>query len=160
MKKIIILTIILSSAFICKSQTRYVLYLDSNYQINSSDTPLPLVAIYGSYNDLLDKPNLSIYLTKTSVPNILSKSTNFTVVDTCFATGKPPVLHIWFDCTSGNLTATLPSYSTFTGYTVVIGKSDATANTLTISGLTFDNVISVQNTCKTLIATPTGWFQN
>lgn len=104
--------------------------------------------------------NDSGYQTATSIHNALSKSANYSIVSTDFASGKPPILHLWVDCTSGSLTATLPSASTFAGYIVVIGKTDATANVLTISGCAYDNKMNIQNSVKEFYSNASTWLQN
>lgn len=96
----------------------------------------------------------------TSPINITSKTANYTIVSGDFAIGKQPVLLLKVDCTAGNLTQTLPSASTFTGYRVTITKTDATANTLTISGLTGDNIIGTQKWSKEALSDGTNWIQN
>ena len=45
-----------------------------------------------------------------------------------------------FDCTSGNLTATLPVASTFTGPHLTVKKVDATGNTLMLAGNGTDTI--------------------
>ena len=45
-----------------------------------------------------------------------------------------------FDCTSGNLTATLPVASTFTGPPITVKKVDATANSLVLAGNGTDTI--------------------
>lgn len=125
------------------------------------------VATTGAYSDLTGKPtNVSTftndagYLTASSVPNLLTKTANYTITGSDFASGKPAILHVWVDCTSSNVTLTLPSASTFAGYFVTVGKTDNTANTLTISGCSYDNIITVQNSVKELYSTSSTWKQN
>lgn len=100
------------------------------------------------------------YLTASNPPNSLTKSSSYTIVSGDFASGKPPILHIWVDCTSGALTATLPTASSFSGYVVVVGKTDASGNLLTISGCSFDNKMSIQNSVKEFFSNGTTWLQN
>lgn len=56
----------------------------------------------------------------------VAKTTNFT--------GTEANEEVWFDCTSGNLTFTLPPAATSIGWVLDVVKTDSTVNTLTLDG--------------------------
>ena len=95
----------------------------------------------------------------TLIPNTLQKAANYTVLSTDF-TPNTATLYITVDCTSGNNTITLPTATSYPGYQIVVAKSDATSNTLTISGLNQDNLISVQYSSKTALSQNGVWVNN
>ena len=100
------------------------------------------------------------YLTATSPVNILSKTANYTIMSTDFATAKRPILLLQVDCTSASNTQTLPTSGIPIGATIKIIKTDATANTLTIANLSYDNIIGTKNWEKEVIWSGTNWIQN
>lgn len=152
MKKILLLTLLLP--VFAKAQIRSVMYMDSVGQIHICAVQLPQVAISGYYSNLIGIP--------ASFPppamTVLAKSANYTILVGDFGSAK--VLYVPVDCTSGSVTITMPSASAITGYQVVITKTDATANTVTISGLTGDNVIGTQKWSKELLSDGTNIRQN
>lgn len=81
------------------------------------------------------------YLASTSTVNELSKTANYTILSTDFAAGKQPIIDLSVDATAGNVTITLPTASSFGGYTIYVTKTDVSANTVTISGLSGTNVL-------------------
>lgn len=99
-------------------------------------------------------PQPSVYL-----PNFLSKSANYTIVGGDFAAQHPPILQIWCDATGGAFTLTLPNATTFSGYQVIVGKVDG-VNPITISGCSYDNIMTVAKSCKTFMAASGNWVQN
>lgn len=92
--------------------------------------------------------------------NILSKSANYTILSTDFSTSKWPVILLKVDCTSGGCTQTLPTTGLIVGQVITIVKTDATANTITIANLSYDNVIGTKNWAKELIWDGSNWIQN
>lgn len=98
------------------------------------------------------------YLTAVPIISSISKSANYTIVSGDFGTSK--VLYITVDCTSGNLTVTMPSNTTFAGYTVYGTKSDVTANTVTFSGVGSDNIIGTKGQVKQFIPSSSTWTNN
>lgn len=134
--------------------------LGSTYSNPSWITAIAWSKISSAPTNVSSFTNDAGYLTASNTPNSLSKSANYTIVSGDFVSGKPPVLHIWVDCTSGALTTTLPSASSFSGYIVVVGKTDSSGNLLTISGCSFDNKLSVQNSVKEFYSNGTTWLQN
>jgi len=95
-----------------------------------------------------------------TVCNFLTKTGNYTILSADFAASHLPILHLWADCTGGAVTVTLPSAASLSGYTIHVGKTDNSANLLTISGCSYDNLIGIQNTVKTFVSNGTNWQQN
>jgi len=173
MKKATLLILIVLGSIAAKAQhpLMRVYFADSVLNNQLSPTPLPQVAISGYYDNLLHIPNISIngishavtdgqsWTTSSSAPTIpvLPKSANYTVTTSDFGSAK--VLYVPVDCTSGAVTITAPTASTVGGYTIVLTKTDATANALTISGLGSDNVISVQTSAKQIISNGSTYIQ-
>jgi len=83
-----------------------------------------------SYTDrsLTDKA----YVVKKSINNTLTKTTNYTVLIADYVNNNTLVIYV--DATAGNVTITLPNASTFTNYEVIVKKTDASANSVTITG--------------------------
>lgn len=174
MKKLLFIAAMLLS-LCAKAQHPYmrVYFADSVLNNELANFPLSQVAISGYYDNLLHIPNITIggvthavtdgqswVISGSTVPTpAIAKTANYTILSTDFTTGNPTLLAT-FDCTSGNLTATLPSAATFAGYTIKITKTDASGNTVTISGLTGDNVIGTQKWMKELVSDGTNWRQN
>lgn len=101
----------------------------------------------------------SLFTLKGICPmTVLSKSANYTILSTDWGNSK--VLYVPVDCTSGSLTLTIPTASSFTGYVIFVTKTDATANTITISGLGSDNVIGTKLWTKQCISNGTNWINN
>jgi hypothetical protein len=96
----------------------------------------------------------------TSSINILSKSASYTIVSGDISPSKQPIIYLAVDCTSGSNTQTMPSATTYAGYTIKVTKTDATANTITISGVAADNIISVKGTVKEFISLSGNWVNN
>lgn len=94
------------------------------------------------------------------VPNVITKSANYSITSADFVVGHTTELIVWVDCTSGSVTLTLPSASTFAAYTIKIGKIDNTANVLTLSGLSADNKMQIQNSLKEIISANGNWTNN
>lgn len=92
------------------------------------------------------------YGTLPSIPaaTVLTKSANYTITTGDFGTAK--VLYVPVSASGGNVTITMPTASSITGYIIIITKTDATANLVTISGLSADNSMSVQNSSKEIIS--------
>lgn len=105
------------------------------------------------------KLKLSNYMAVGACVNYESQSGNYTITSTDF-TGHLPILQMWVNTSGGNVTITLPAYASFVGYKVIIGKTDNSSNTITISGLPSDNVVGVQNSVKEAFASSSGWVQN
>lgn len=172
MKKYLFTLALTASALCGMAQTQYVLYVDSAFMSHVSATAMPMVSIYGRYNDLTSKPAISINGVSQTVTNgqswtvsgsavaipILPKTANYTVVSGDFGSAK--VLYVSADATAGNMTITLPTASGVSGYTVIVTKTDATGNSVTISGLSSDNVITIQNSSKEAIAGSASYTQN
>lgn len=134
--------------------------LGSTYSNPSWITAIAWSKISSAPTNVSSFTNDAGYLTTTSSQTPLSKSANYTIVSGDFLSGKLPILYISFDCTSGNVTATLPTASSFTGYAIYITKTDATANTLTISGLNQDNIIGTRYSVKTAVSNGSTWINN
>lgn len=130
--------------FLSKAQTQYNLYMDSVGQQHISTTATPKVALTGSYNDLTNKPSLA-----AQAITVLPKSANYTVSLSDFGAAK--VLKIPVSASGGSVTITVTTTTIPSGYTVIISKTDNTSNAVTIAGLGFDNVMTVQNSSKEVI---------
>lgn len=92
--------------------------------------------------------------------NVLTKSTNYTVVVGDFQVGFKTTLDIYVDASAGNVTITLPAASTFQGYTIYVTKTDASANTVTIFGLLGGNVLSTQYQSKQSNTDGVNWYNH
>jgi hypothetical protein len=167
-----------------------VLFVDSAFMNQISPTFLPQVAISGYFDNLLHLPttitgygitdavnksttltingttqdlstNRSWTVSSAVAPmNTLSKTANYTIASGDFGAGKAASLILSVDATSGNNTQTLPSAVTFAGYTIYVVKTDATANVVTLSGVSGNNTLGTQNQSRTLISTGTTWINN
>lgn len=162
MKKLIVIIALFISTK-GSSQIKYIQYMDSVGQVHTSLTALPQVAISGYFANLLNKPTtISGYgitdATSTSglIYNILNKTANYTILSTDFNTAFLKQLFVFVDCTSGSVTITLPS--ALAGYLIAITKTDASANTVTVSGLLGNNTLTSQFQARTMCNNTTNWF--
>lgn len=124
------------------------------------------IAGYG-ITDAVSTPTLANYylasnptgyiISAPAIP-VLSKSANYTILSADFGLAKVLIVNV--DCTSGSVTLTEPTASTVSGYRVYIRKTDATVNTITISGLSTDNIIGVQNSAKETLSNGSTWNNN
>jgi len=93
--------------------------------------------------------------------NILSKTANYTIISGDFATGKKSTLDLYVDATAGNVTITLPSSTTFAGYTIYVTKTDASANTVTVNTVSGANTLTVQYQSRQFNTAPSiGWVNH
>lgn len=96
-------------------------------------------------------------LSANSQINTLSKTASYTIVSGDISLAKQSIIYLAVDCTSGSNTQTLPSATTYAGYKIIVTKTDATANTITISGVALDNIIGVKGTVKEFISLSGNW---
>lgn len=98
-------------------------------------------------------------LTDLLVDNQKTVSANYTIVSGDFASGKKTTLVVIVNATSGNVTITLPTYTSFLGYTIYVIKTDDSANTVTINTVALGtNVLSTQGQSKQFKSlTSIGW---
>lgn len=89
-------------------------------------------------------------LTDGIIDNQLLKTANYTIVAGDFVSGRNTILDLEIDATAGNVIVTLPSASTFKGYTIYVWKSDASINTVTINTMVGLNLITTQYQSRTL----------
>lgn len=176
MKKYLTITLLFFATF-CKAQTPSphlkLLAVDSAFNNLITSFYLAQVAMSGYYENLLHIPSISIngtshsvtdgqsWTISTTVPAITvlaPKTSNYTVTTSDFGTAK--VLYVPVDCTSGAVTITEPTASSITGYTIIIAKTDATSNMVTISGLATDNKMNIQNSSKETFSDGTAIRQN
>lgn len=94
------------------------------------------------------------------VDNTLSKTADYTIQTTDFSPSKKTVLDLYVDATAGNVTITLPSASTFQGYTIYVTKTDASVNTVTVASLLGGGTISTQYASKQANSNGTSWFNH
>lgn len=71
-------------------------------------------------------------LSSTANEVILSKSANYTITLADLSNVNTTVVYV--DATSGNITITLPSVANATGRKIIVFKTDASANTVTLTG--------------------------
>lgn len=166
MKKLILIFAVTLFSLSVKAQTRYNIYQDSVGQVHVSSLPQPMVAIWGNFSNLLSIPTtiagygITDAIGSSSAINTLSKTASYTIVSGDISTSKQPVIYLSVDCTSGSNTQTLPSATTYAGYKIIVTKTDATANTITVSGVSLDNIIGIKGSSKEFIVMNSNWVNN
>lgn len=127
-------------------------YMKSVLPAYSSGTILPVV--YNSTNDRFET-------TTGATDNVLSKSADYTIVSGDFVGGKKTTLDLYVDTSSGNVVITLPTYTSFIGYTIYVTKTDASANTVTINTVVGNNVLAAQYQTRQFNTAPSiGWVNH
>lgn len=160
MKKLI-LVFLLFCSLTGVAQTRYVLYTDSAGYNHVSSTPLPLIAIWGfrGTSAQYTKGDGTYGTLPTATPyTVLAKSASYTVSFSDF--GSSTVLKIPVTATSGAVVITITTTTVPSGYTVIVSKTDASTNAVTISGVTSDNIMTVQNSSKEVLSDGSTLSQN
>lgn len=94
------------------------------------------------------------------IDNILPKTADYTIVSGDFAAGKKTTLDLYVDATAGNVTITLPSASTFAGYTIYITKTDASVNTVTINTLLGGNTLITRYQSRQANSDTSSWYNH
>lgn len=94
------------------------------------------------------------------IDNILSKTADYTIVAGDFVAGKKSTLDLYVDATAGNVTITLPSATTFAGYTIYVTKTDASVNTVTINTVLGLNTLITQYQERQFNNNGTSWFNH
>ena len=164
MKKLKLILLLLVTITSLKAQN--VIYLagyNSLGQFVGNTNAIPQVVNDGLFSSLASKPTtLSGYgitdgaSTSGLIYNVLSKTANYTILTTDFNTAFLKKLVLSVDATSGNITITLPTV--VSGYEIDIIKTDASANTVTVSGITGDSIISQRYVSRNIINNGTNWF--
>lgn len=96
----------------------------------------------------------------TLVDNVLSRTANYTIVSTDFAGGKKTTLDLYVDATAGNVTITMPSATTFSGYTIYVTKTDSGVNTVTINTVIGLNTLISQYQERQYNSNGSSWFNH
>lgn len=165
MKKILfILAFTLSSLYV-RAQEQHNVYMDSLGFEHITVAKTPQVAISGYFTNLVNKPTtLGGYgitdgaATSGLVYNILSKTANYTILSTDFNTAFLKILDLYVDATSGNITITMPSV--ISGYMIYVTKTDASANTVTVSGATGNSTLTYQTQSRQYLNNLTSWYNH
>lgn len=92
--------------------------------------------------------------------NILSKTANYTIVSGDFVAGKKTTLDLYVDATAGNVTITLPSASTFAGYTIYVTKTDLSVNIVTVNTVLGLNTLTTQYQSRQFNSNGTSFYNH
>lgn len=98
--------------------------------------------------------------TPVLIDNILSKTADYTIVSGDFVAGKKATLDLYIDATAGNVTITLPSASTFAGYTIYVTKTDASVNIVTVNTVLGSNTLITQYQERQFNSNGTNWYNH
>lgn len=128
---------------------------------NTSGFFTSLIPVDPTANRSILIPDVSGTLALTGqTDNVLSKTANYTIVGADFVSGKKTTLDLYVDAAAGNVTITMPSATTFAGYTIYVTKTDATANTVTINTVLGGNSITAQYQAKQFNSNSTAWYNH
>lgn len=130
-----------------------------------NDGTWKLAGSAGTSGQVLTTNGTGALPTWTTIPsmadNQLTKTADYTIVSGDFAAGKKTTLDLYVDCTAGNVTITLPTYTSFAGYTIYITKTDLSVNLVTINTVVGNNTLVSQYQSRQFNSAPSiGWINH